>query len=965
MCRKSICLISVVLVLGSVSDAAEIFWSDGAADHNHLWTDPDNWEGGVVPGPGDEVQILSPEADAGHGPIIQDGMDITLAGLKNELAGRPGKPELTMTGGNLELTDFVWWGDYDDIEAFWYHSGGNVTVANEFELGWGPDTGGAGTLDMTGGTITAGELVIPTGSGAYGEFYLRGGTFNVRASGGLEINANGLVDVSGGTLVLEGDQTATVEGFINAGQIIAYGGAGLIELDYDRRNPGKTTLTAVWGGEGKAYKPDPPDGALNPTTFATLGWKPGDFAASHTVYLGDNFDDVNDGTGGTFLDNTGDTFLFVGFLGYPLPEGLVPGTTYYWRVDEVNDMDPNSPWKGDVWSFRVPPKKAYDPVPGDAAKFIDPDVTLSWTGGHLAALHTVYFGDDFDVVNNAAGGTGRPLTTYTPPGPLEPDKTYYWRVDEWDQVMTYEGDVWSFMTARAGGGLRGDYYHWTGDFPPQFPFQTFVVSRTDPQINWNWGDGNVRGTNSPHPMVNVNDFACRWVGEVEAAFTETYTFYTTTDDGARLWVDGREIIDNAWRQQGMTEWSGTIDLVAGQWYSIEMWMYDHQEGAGAELRWSSPRTPKQVIPQAALSPPIKANRPSPHNGAIGTKMTPVLRWNAGDYAAEHQVYFGTDEDAVKNATTGSSEHKVTKALGDESFGPSKLAWDSAYFWRVDEVNDLHPDSPWVGSVWSFATGDFLVVDNIEDYDVDNAIWANWRDGLGYVDGQGVSHPGNGTGSEIGDANSVSYTEESIVNSGRKSMPYWYNNNKADKWKYSEAKLTLSDTRNWTEEGVKALSLWFYGDPANVPEQMYLAVANNAGAPAVVPYAGDADDLTKAAWQEWNIDLSQFSGISLADVNSVAIGFGDRNNPQAGGAGKMYFDDIRLYRSRCVPDEVTLSQADLNSDCVVDLRDLEIMVGDWLAGDPGLAADLNADDTVDFKDYAVLADQWLDEQVWPQ
>jgi hypothetical protein len=80
---------------------------------------------------------------------------------------------------------------------------------------------------------------------------------------------------------------------------------------------------------------------------------------------------------------------------------------------------------------------------------------------------------------------------------------------------------------------------------------------------------------------------------------------------------------------------------------------------------------------------------------------------------------------------------------------------------------------------------------------------------------------------------------------------------------------------------------------------------------------------------------------------------------------MYFDDIRLYRPRCVPDKVTLSQADLNSDCVVDYRDLEIMAGDWLASGPGLAGDLKVDETVDFKDYAVLAHEWLDEQLWPQ
>jgi hypothetical protein len=154
--------------------------------------------------------------------------------------------------------------------------------------------------------------------------------------------------------------------------------------------------------------------------------------------------------------------------------------------------------------------------------------------------------------------------------------------------------------------------------------------------------------------------------------------------------------------------------------------------------------------------------------------------------------------------------------------------------------------------------------------------------------------------------------------------------------------------------------------SNDPEPMYVAVANSTGTPAVVyhdnPNAAQAD-----TWTEWNIDLKEFQdkGINLTDVDKIFLGFGDRNSPQVGGSGKMYFDDIRLYRSRCVPDKVTLSQADLNSDCVVDFRDLEIMVGDWLAGDPGLAGDLNVDDTVDFKDYAALADQWLDEQVWPQ
>ncbi|MHC4594257.1 MAG: hypothetical protein ACYS19_04855, partial [Planctomycetota bacterium] len=343
MSKKLVYSFSFVLVLGSVSNAAEIFWSDGDANHNHLWTDPDNWLGGVVPGPGDEAQILSPEADAGHGPIIRDGMDIRLLGLKNELPGRPGKPELTMTGGNLEITDFVWWGDYDGIEAYWYHRGGTVTVANEFELGWGPGTGGAGTLDMTGGTISAGNLVIPTSSGAYGNFYLRGGTFNVRNPGGLKINTNGLIDFGEGVLVLEGDETAKINDFIAAGQITAYGGVGTVLATYG----GLTTrVTAI--GALKATNPNPADEATDVLREVVLGWTPGIYVPptnGHKVYFSENFNNVKDGIGGITQDSNS----------YTPPQRLDLGTTYYWRVDEVNGPPDHTVYQGDVWQFTTEP----------------------------------------------------------------------------------------------------------------------------------------------------------------------------------------------------------------------------------------------------------------------------------------------------------------------------------------------------------------------------------------------------------------------------------------------------------------------------------------------------------------------------------------------------------------------------------------------------------------------------------
>jgi len=207
------------------------------------------------------------------------------------------------------------------------------------------------------------------------------------------------------------------------------------------------------GGFPFAYAPTPKDGVYHPDTWVNISWRAGDFAVSHDVYMGDNFDDVDAGAESTFQGNQADTFLVAGFPGFAFPDGLIPGTTYYWRIDEVNDTEPNSPWKGNVWSFTVPPRTAYLPDPADGAESVDVNVRLGWTGGFGTKLHYVYFGDNFDDVDNAAGALPQGATTYTP-GTLKMAKTYYWRVDEFDIAETHKGDVWSFTTQGAVGSTN-------------------------------------------------------------------------------------------------------------------------------------------------------------------------------------------------------------------------------------------------------------------------------------------------------------------------------------------------------------------------------------------------------------------------------------------------------------------------------------------------------------------------------
>jgi hypothetical protein len=108
---------------------------------------------------------------------------------------------------------------------------------------------------------------------------------------------------------------------------------------------------------------------------------------------------------------------------------------------------------------------------------------------------------------------------------------------------------------------------------------------------------------------------------------------------------------------------------------------------------------------------------------------------------------------------------------------------------------------------------------------------------------------------------------------------------------SEATLTLTSNRDWTFKGINTLTIWYRGAPTNAAEPMYVVLNGSAGVDNDNPNAAQA-----AIWTEWTIDLTRFAdqGVNLTNVTSITIGLGDRANPTAGGAGMIYFDDIRLY-----------------------------------------------------------------------
>jgi hypothetical protein len=163
--------------------------------------------------------------------------------------------------------------------------------------------------------------------------------------------------------------------------------------------------------------------------------------------------------------------------------------------------------------------------------------------------------------------------------------------DECQPCEDCDGDgVLDVCEMDALGGLVGEY--WIGDQPGLFSER--IVVRIDDQVDFDWGDG------APDPLLPTDDFTVRWTGQVTLPAGGSWTLYTTTDDGVRLWVDDILLIDR-WIDQSPTEWSATIGLSAGP-HAIRMEYYEAGGGAVASLEWEGPGVARAVIPMSALHP---------------------------------------------------------------------------------------------------------------------------------------------------------------------------------------------------------------------------------------------------------------------------------------------------------------------------------------------------------------------------
>ena len=348
MWKKLICLVSFVLVLGMVSNANayDYKFRDGGADH--LWTNPDNWAdaGNLPPGPPNSSSDGAGSDRDGTKLEITDGMTALCKGFMLGMYGAINEAEIS--GGTLTCT---WLGvgrvNQNGGNGYLKVTGGEISVSgslmipNQFNSAVDPNRIGVGHVDLFGGTLAAGNITI--------------GNRQVGGGGGV-----GSMDITAGTLIINGNKLSKVQGYIDNGWITAYKdkknrSQGTLHLDYDITNEGKTTLKAT-----SALNPYPADGGNTTPGTVELSWTmpdpnvPGQ-PVQVDVYFTDDYAALY-----SFTDPAAIQVVSKQDVNSVVVQ-TQPKTKYYWAVDAyLGGDDPNNnPAFGPIFSFvadNVPPE---------------------------------------------------------------------------------------------------------------------------------------------------------------------------------------------------------------------------------------------------------------------------------------------------------------------------------------------------------------------------------------------------------------------------------------------------------------------------------------------------------------------------------------------------------------------------------------------------------------------------------
>jgi hypothetical protein len=612
----------------------------------------------------------------------------------------------------------------------------------------------------------------------------------------------------------------------------------------------------------KAAKPSPPDGAIG-ITLAQLAWTKGDGASRHSIYLGRN------------PELTEADLLRANWTktSYIYPDELVPGATYYWRVDEF-DSKGNLTATGDVWKFTAEPLTGYDPKPADGSTGVFPILTLKWTMSSMALGQHLYFSSVPSEVADAAPAAdkGPAETSDFTPGVLRSSTTYYWRVDETQidpntfEEVAVPGPIWSFTTADAvpnkivrqwwtsiGSGtavtdLTGNTRY------PDNPTDTAWVDTFEAPTDW------------------ADNYGTRMYGWLVPPQTGDYTFWIASDDSGQLLLSTDIDPANATPVASVSGWtisqewtkypsqkSATIPLQAGQKYYLEALQKEGGGGDNLAVSWQGPSIAGPTIIDAQYVdafalPPVQAYMPSPAHKAVDVPYTGSLSWAAGEGAEKHNVYFGTDANAVVAADTGSPLYQGQQT--GTSFEAGTLEWGKTYYWRVDEIGAT---GTLTGNVWSFTTRNFLLVDDLESYTTENAIFDTWLDNydstLAWDQQKGVT-----VGWEL---SPYVETRAAYVHGGKQSMPLHYDNT-GPKYLFSQTVREV-DEGNWTGNGLTDLSLWVRG----YPDVNTVTVTETAGKMSLT---GGGSDIWNAS-DQFTFAYKTLNGDGTMQAKVVSIGTG--------------------------------------------------------------------------------------------
>ncbi|MHC4625850.1 MAG: discoidin domain-containing protein [Planctomycetota bacterium] len=545
---------------------------------------------------------------------------------------------------------------------------------------------------------------------------------------------------------------------------------------------------------------------------------------------------------------------------------------------------PEAAWRPFIDATEGTGGQARNPFPSNRATDVPRDVVLDWTPGESVAPmdgHKFYFGESFNDVNDGIAAVTQSVAGHALSQRLDFDTTYYWRIDQVagaPDFEVFEGEVWSFKTEPAAYPIADVTATASSSLLGQGPENVVNGSGLSDDLHSTASEGMwLSDFSGPQPTWIQFDFGKvyvldeMWVWNSNTEF-ETGVGYGAKDVSIEYSVDGIDYMPF-----GTAHEFSRAPAAPDYAHNTTV---DLGDLAARHVRLTISSNWGGFLPQYGLSEvrflhtPVRAREPYPEPGARGVDIDAVLGWRAGREAATHDVYLSSDEQAVIDGSA-----PVNNVTGP-SFSGVPLDLDTTYYWRVDEVNDAESTATWQGDVWSFTTQQSIVVDDFESYndilageEGSSLVYLTWVDGF--------ENP-SANGSTIGYSIPFEPTMESdTVHNGRQSAPMAYNNTVAA---ISEVTRTLA-SQNWTTNGVQTLSLWFFGDPANTPGQLYVKING-----VKVNYDGAAGNIAISNWQIWNIDLGSV-GTDLQSVTSLSIGVDG-----FGASGTLLLDDIRLYAS---------------------------------------------------------------------